>query len=174
MKQIFLYKKEGSSIVVSELYAMVDDEDFDTLSKHRWFLMKIYHCNTDILYARRYEGSTYNGTYKAILMHRVILNATERSQKVDHKDSNGLNNQKDNIRISTHSENMSNRRVSYKKEIKYLGVYFNKVTGTYNVDMTKDGKTYAVFGIKTVEAAAQTYNELVLKYNPVYGKLNIV
>jgi len=174
MKKIFLHKKQGKEIVVTDVFAMVDDNDYENVSKNKWYIMKLYHCNTEILYARRYEGSPKKGNHKAILMHRYILNANERSQKVDHKDGNGLNNQKENIRIGTHSENMSNRKVSYKKGIKYLGVYFNKKHGNYRAALKKNGKVYNKQSFKTPELAAKAYNDLVLMYNPIYGRLNII
>ncbi|HEY8659877.1 MAG TPA: hypothetical protein VIM07_04430 [Chitinophagaceae bacterium] len=174
MKQIFLHKKESNSIVLTSVYAMVDDEDYERLSKNKWYIMRLYHCNTDILYARRYEGSPKNGNHKAILMHREVLGATSRLEKIDHKDGNGLNNQKNNIRKCTHSENMSNRKVSHKKSNKYLGVFFKKNEDSYQAALKKDGKVYSTGYFKTTEQAAQAYNDLVLKYNPIYGRLNII
>ncbi len=105
MKQIFLYKTENRLIVQSSVFAIVDDEDYERLSKNKWYIMKLYHCDTEILYARRYDGSVKDENYKAILMHREILNVHGREKKVDHKDGNGLNNQKQNLRICTHSDN---------------------------------------------------------------------
>jgi len=174
MKKIFLHKREGKQIIQTGIFAMVDDEDYGLINSNRWYIMKLYHCETEILYARRYEGSPKKGNHRAILMHREILGANEKSQKVDHKDGNGLNNQKENIRIGTHSNNMSNRKVSYKKEIKYLGVTFVKKMGRYKPALKKDGKVYYKGSFETAELAAAAYNELVLKYNPVYGRLNII
>jgi len=175
MKQIFLYKSNGKSkksVILTDVYAMVDEDDFEYLSQHKWYLMKLYHCDTEILYARRYEGSPKMGNHKAILMHRVILKLSDRSQKADHKDGNGLNNQKANLRVSTHSENMSNRKVSYKKTIKYLGVYKNK--DTYIAALKNNGVVYRINGLKTPELAALAYNDLVIKYKPQFGRLNVI
>lgn len=174
MNKIFLYKKQGKEIVQTEVYAMVDEEDYQELSKHNWYIMKLYHCDTEILYARRYEGSPRKGNHKAILMHRFILGANDKSQKVDHKDGNGLNNTRDNIRIGTHSENMSNRKVSYKKDIKYLGVCNDRSNGKYKAILKKDGKVYTRYGFSSPELAAIGYNELIAKYNPIYGRFNII
>lgn len=174
MKKIFLYKKENNSIVITNTFAMVDDEDFNKISLNKWYIMKLYHCDTEILYARRYEGSPKKGNHKAILMHREILGANDRSQKVDHKDRNGLNNQKDNIRICSHSDNMSNRKVSYKKKIQYLGVCIDTDTKKYKAAMKLNGKLYGSSLFETPELAALAYNELVKKYKPDFGKLNVI
>jgi hypothetical protein len=173
MKKIFLYKRlENRVIVKTNVYVMVDDEDYESVSKNRWYIMRLYHCDTEILYARRYAGAPRNGDFRAVLMHREILGAVGREQKVDHKDGNGLNNQKSNIRICTHSENMSNRKAAHNKEVKYLGVWVCRKTGKYMASMKLNGKVYSSRQCETPELAALAYNELILKHKPEFGKLN--
>lgn len=53
-------------------------------------------------------------------MHRLILELTDRKIHADHKDHNGLNNQRNNIRPCTPTQNQNNSRASGKS--KYLGV----------------------------------------------------
>lgn len=174
MKKVFLYKKENGEIVKTDVFALVDDEDYDNISKNKWYIMKLYHCDTEILYARRYEGCPKKGNHRAILMHREILNAKSREQKVDHKDGDGLNNQKNNIRICSHSENMSNRKTAYNKKIKYLGVVCNFKSKKYSAAMKFNGVVYRTNSFDTPELAALAYNDLVLKYKPDFGKLNVI
>jgi hypothetical protein len=57
-----------------------------------------------------------------MLLHRFILGA-QKGQLVDHEDRNGLNCQKNNIRIATHAQNMQNRRGNAGSESGYKGVY---------------------------------------------------
>ncbi len=45
---------------------------------------------------------------RAIRMHRKIMNAPD-DMEVDHKNGDGLDNRKQNLRFATHSQNMSNR-----------------------------------------------------------------
>lgn len=174
MKKVFLYKKDGRSIVKTDVFATVDDADFERVSTNRWYLMKLYHCNTEILYARRYEGSPRMGNHKAILMHREILGAVKREQKVDHKDGDGLNNTRGNIRICSHSDNMSNRKVSYKKKIGYLGVSLVKKYNKYQAIMKLNGRCYRSSYCETAEDAAIAYNKLVEKHKPEFGKINVL
>lgn len=174
MRKIFLHKKDNNKIVLTNIFAVVDDEDFERISSNKWYVMKLYHFDTEILYARRYEGSPRRGNHRAILMHREILGATSSVQKVDHKDGDGLNNTKGNIRICTHSENMSNRKVSYKKSIQYLGVILDRKSSKYMAAMKLNGVVYKTPLFNTPELAAVAYNDLVIKYKPTSGKLNYI
>lgn len=85
-------------------FALVDDEDFERINSHKWSLGNVGRNN---LYAIR---SVYkNGKKeKTVYMHREVLELTSKKH-VDHVNSNGLDNQKANLRECTHSENMRNR-----------------------------------------------------------------
>lgn len=51
-------------------------------------------------------------TSTTILMHRIILGVTDPDLEVDHRDNDGLNNQRGNLRTCTHQENMRFRQPS--------------------------------------------------------------
>ncbi len=86
-------------------HALVDDEDFERLSKHAW---RLYDAKTT-RYAVR--GIRPNGKYLKLMMHReVLLMEPSRLPEVDHRDTNGLNNQKGNLRAGSHSQNQWNRK----------------------------------------------------------------
>jgi hypothetical protein len=84
-------------------YALVDNEDFEELSKYKWSAGK----NWNKYYAFR-QSSKNEGKRVIILMHRQILE-TPVGFHTDHKDGNGLNNQRKNLRIATASQNARNR-----------------------------------------------------------------
>lgn len=78
--------------------ALVDDEDFDWLNQYRWY----YHKGgTKLTYAR---GRMHEGSNKLVLMHRAIMNPPD-NMVIDHRDGNGLNNQRANLWICTNLEN---------------------------------------------------------------------
>ena len=58
-------------------------------------------------------------------MHRQILNAP-KGMVVDHKDGNGLNNRKSNLRLCTPAQNVRNRRPALGSSSKYKGVSRDK------------------------------------------------
>ena len=69
-------------------YAIVDDEDFDELSKHKWCLM--FTKGRSYAVRRPSENLT-------ILMHRFILNPPKQMD-TDHKNGDGLDNRRSNLR----------------------------------------------------------------------------
>ena len=84
-------------------FALVDDEDYDFLMQWKWQA----HKDKSTYYATRVEYG--KNIKKGIKMHRVIMN-TPRNMETDHKDRNGLNNQKYNLRICTRGQNQTNKR----------------------------------------------------------------
>ena len=70
-------------------FAMVDDEDFESLSKHTWCYLSGYA----VRHSKKDEGKK-----RLIFMHRQIVNAPDR-RRIFHVDGNRLNCQKENIRV---------------------------------------------------------------------------
>ena len=85
-------KKTGRVIkLFSGEYVRVDEEEFEKLNQHTWYLFK----SEKWQYAIRTEYK--NGTQKTIFMHREIMGVTDPKVYVDHRDHDGLNNQKNNL-----------------------------------------------------------------------------
>ena len=79
--------------------ALVDDADYEWLSKHKWYCLK----TAKLEYAAREE----NGT--TVYMHREIL-GFPKGVDIDHFDGDGLRNVRNNLRICSHEKNLQNRR----------------------------------------------------------------
>ncbi len=83
--------------------ALVSDEDYADLSLYKWCVSAQGRKGQNKLYAiRRHKG-------RKIWMHRLIMGLNEPFSKygnvVDHMDGNGLNNQRENLRVVSHVEN---------------------------------------------------------------------
>lgn len=118
-------------------FALVDDEDYDSLMKFKWQAKfrnnNWYACHS---YAIGKKTTT-------IPMHRMLLKP-EKGKIVDHKDHNGLNNQRYNIRICTYSQNAKNK--SSHGSSKYLGVHHDKGKKSWiNKDGSKTVKYYPIY-----------------------------
>lgn len=152
--------------------AIVDHQDFETISKYKWHANK----RGDLWYASAYINK------KITKMHRLIMDCKLfDKQIVDHIDGNGLNNQRINLRICTHSDNMKNRCSSKNGTSKYLGVcFYLKTSGkgniakypTYRAELQKNGKRMFVKDFKDEIEAAKAYNEAAIKYHGEFARLN--
>ena len=82
------------------LFAEVDDEDAEELSKRKWQATK------------RSDGNGYYAiNSQGQRMHRVLMGVDD-DRIVDHRDGDGLNNRKANIRTGTQSQNCVNRKTT--------------------------------------------------------------
>lgn len=104
-------------------YAIVDDDDYESLSKYRWGINGL-GTGRHHLYARRCKG--YGKSAQSFLMHREILNVTDRNIFVDHINHNCMDNRKENLRVCTHSQNMMNSKIHIDNKSGYKGVYWHK------------------------------------------------
>ena len=103
----------------------------------------------------------------AIKMHRLIMNFPET--EVDHKDGNGLNNRKKNLRTATHQQNCWNRKK--KKDgltSEYKGVSFKTSKGKWVVQI--NGRHVGLFTDE--KEAALAYNTLAKIEHGEFALLN--
>lgn len=106
------------------LSVTVDDDDYETLSKHKW---QAKNPRKNTYYATR-SIRLSNGRQKTVGMHRVITNCPD-GYDVDHIDGNGLNNCKSNLRVVTRRQNLQNRHAKTSSD--YVGVSFDKSKGKW-------------------------------------------
>ncbi|HOV27498.1 MAG TPA: hypothetical protein PK566_14230 [Pseudobacteroides sp.] len=102
---------------------------------------------------------------KQIRLHRLIMGVTDPKIEVDHKNWNGLNNCRWNLRIATHSENnqnMKGTRKQNKSNLPGVGEY----KGKYRARITVDGKTKYLGYFETPEEAHQEYLKAKAEYHP--------
>lgn len=82
--------------------AIVDAIDADLVGKFKWFLHK---CGN----ARRGSYATTQGEDgKKLSLHHLIFGKPNPGTEVDHKNGNGLDCRRDNLRLGTHAQNAAN------------------------------------------------------------------
>lgn len=156
--------------------ALVDDADFDWLNQWKWFVLKDKYT----YYARRNLPAGINGKRSSILMHRLILGVTDFQIEVDHKDHNGLNNQRNNLRQASKSENLANQVSHRETSSKYLGVslvkskYKDRIYFTWRAQIAKDGVKFHLGCYKTEIEVALAFNNGAKKIHGEFACLNKV
>ena len=106
-------------VLTQNQVAFVDDEDFEKLSQLRWHVYK----GRNTFYARR-NLPRVNGKQTSIHMHHEIIGKPPKGFEADHRDGNGLNNQRNNLRHVTSRQNGQN--LHCKKSSQYSGVCWHK------------------------------------------------
>ncbi len=154
MKKVYL--KNGG-------VAFVDDEDYEKVWGYEWYSLK--GPNTT------YAVTNTNTKGRLLSMHRLIMDAPPDTV-VDHRDRNGLNNCRHNLRLCTHQQNLWNRKKSGKRSWSpYLGVAVLP-NGRYRTQLRVDGRTVH-FGCFTEERdAALMYDAVVRRLRGEFATLN--
>ncbi len=143
-------------------FTKVDPDDFKKLSQYDW---QLFENKSGNLYAIRIEN------LKFIKMHRVIMNAPP-GIIVDHRNHDGLDNTKRNLRFATISQNNCNVKRTKKGSSKYRGVHLVKDTGRYRAIINYN-KIYKHLGyFDNEEDAARAYDEAAKIYHGEFAVLN--
>lgn len=103
----------------------VDDSDYERLSAFGWY-------RTSHGYAARGGG---------FYMHHEIMGKQPPGIEIDHRDGNGLNNQRDNLRICTKGQNRMNCAIMRNNTTGVKGVYWEKQQSKYRARITIKRKT---------------------------------
>lgn len=147
-------------------YAIVDDEDYERVTQFKW------QCHIDRSgqkYARRTDYS--NGGKRLVTMHSFIK-PPPVGMINDHRDGNGLNNQKTNLRECTRSQNCMNRRSRQPHGFK--GIAFNRQLQKWVAFIRTKGHTYHLGVFIEPISAARAYNQKAIELFGEFAKLNAV
>ena len=142
--------------------ALVDDEDAPRIRAFKWCAGWNESSRTYYAYRGISPAKSPTGKFRLVLMHRFILGIEHGDpRKVDHRDHNGLNNQKENIRACTHSRNMQNANSTYRpQKSKFKGV-----TSPHNrwlAQIKVQGKLVRLGTFTTEEEAALAYDRAAI------------
>lgn len=109
-------------------------------------------------------------------MHRLILGLTDPKIQVDHRNGNGLDNRRENIRVVTASQNQMNASKTKRPKVsKFKGVTRNlRRPGCYmwKALITMNNKTIFLGEYKHEREAARAYNEAARRLFGDYARLN--
>lgn len=135
---------------------IVDDEDFEWLSKNKWYAKFQNHTKT--FYSVRNE---YKPFHRMLQMHREI-SRTPTGMVCDHINHNTLDNRKENLRNVTNSQNLMNRSgATIRNKLGERCISMD--TNSFRVRIKADGKIVFCEWFSTIDAAIVARDK-ALKY----------
>lgn len=135
--------------------ALVDDDMYEELNQFKWFANKM----GNTFYAKR-MSPTINGKRHVIHMHHEILGKPPKGLMTDHRDGEGLNNQRKNLRHVTRRQNGQNRK-HQKTSSQYPGVNWIKRDKKWMAKIIIDGKTKYLAQLTDERKAFEAYRQAV-------------
>lgn len=147
--------------------AIVDECDAD-LIEFTWSAKyePKYH-RDDVYVARR--NARVDGKQKTIRMHREIMerivgSPLSRTELVDHKNGDTLDNRRSNLRIATKSLNAANAHERKTSTSPYKGVTLHKKTQKWQACIRENNVTHYLGLYEKPEDAHAAYCEAAVKY----------
>ena len=141
--------------------ALVDDRDYEQLSQYKWYAKNEGNTWYAVRGSKKLDGK---GKQKLIRMHREIMN-TQKGVMVDHRNGNGLDNRKENLRICTIQQNAYNRTRSQKNnKLGIKGVSWDKKLKKYKAGIKFNGKSIHLGYFNVLGDADSAYRKAEEKY----------
>jgi hypothetical protein len=143
----------------------IDETDAEKIAPYRW------HARVD-------RGGTWRITTTIVAadgkkttpyLPRLILNAPA-DRLVDHKDGNGLNNTRSNLRLATRAQNNRNRRINKTASGGFKGVV--RRDSSWEARIRADGARMQLGRFKSAEEAARMYDSAACHFYGEFARLN--
>lgn len=149
------------------LFARVDAVDFADVSRWNWCATKSKRGGYYAMRNRSPEEIATTRKRAPILMHRYLMG--DPSGSVDHRNRDGSDNRRRNLRNATSSQNGANS-MARKGSSKFKGVFLSK--GNWNASLRKNYKTFHLGRFDTEEAAARAHDEAARRLHGEFARVN--
>ena len=97
-----------------------------------------------------------------------MLHHDDFPEKVDHKDTDRLNNDISNLRPATAEQNMQNRNMPETNTTGVKGV--DKFSGKFRARITVEGQRHTLGLFNTKQEALEARNEAVMKHHGEFAR----
>jgi hypothetical protein len=146
---------------------MVNLEDKPVLASCSWY--------ADIRRKTVYARSDASKSHR--MLHRAILKPSRPEDLVDHKEGNGIDNRRCNLREATAAQNAINRKVRKRSRSGYIGVF--ETPSSWAAQINKEAGFWHLGNFDTPEEAAiardigaiQEYGDFATLNFPVLRRL---
>lgn len=146
--------------------ALVDDDDFERINQCKWFAWRGYGQS---FYATRSIGKSPN--QRRVWMHREIL-TLPHGVEIDHRDRNGLNNQRSNLRAATRAQNAANLPIPVTNTSGLKGVSWHAQSKSWCSTIHVNGKKRWLGTFSSKVAAALRYDKEAILLRGDFAAIN--
>lgn len=136
---------------------LVDDEDVARVRDIKW-------------YGRRDGLTMYAVSWCGAGVHRLILGAS-KGELVDHRNGDGLDNRRSNLRLATKRQNSQNGK-KIRGKVKLKGVTYRSDKDVYRARITVNGKTLHLGDFGTAEEAGGAYDRAAVLHFGEFASTN--
>ena len=166
VKRPIVIKGDIAYIQLTKGYtAVIDANDVPIVDGFNWCVL----VTKRIAYARTFLPRV-NGIQKEVLMHRLITGVCQDLQ-VDHKDGDGLNCRRANMREATNSQNRLNLRKPLNNTSGFKGVSWSKSSSKWESRITFNNKTFNLGYFDSIELAHAAYVKSSAELHGEFGRV---
>ena len=141
-------------ILTQSKVAVVDNIDFEWLNQWKWYAAHRKTKSGDLWYAvREIHPDT------CVLMHRIIAKRAclPPAEHYDHKDHDGLNNRRSNLRPATRTQNLGNQRKTANRSSSFKGVSWDESRNRWRAQICIENRRRFLGRFSKEEDAADAY-----------------
>ena len=143
---------------------LISDEDLERVAEWAWRKKTV---RPGVNYVEMANKKSKPG----IPLHRFIMNPPD-GLLVDHKDGDGMNNQRENLRICTNADNVRNRKLHSNSTTGYKGVWFYNSHKKYSASIMSHGNKYFLGLYDDPIEAARAYDKKARELHGEFARPN--
>lgn len=156
------------AISVGDHVVLIDEADVALIATHAWYVL-------------RTKGKSYAYTFikrRITYMHRLLAGVDD-GLEVDHKNGDGLDNRRLNLRSATHAQNTANRgksgfRAGKPTSSPLKGVSWHKQAKKWQALITVRGKRSSLGLFADEVDAGRAYDAAALAAHGAFARLNFL
>jgi AP2 domain len=148
--------------------AVIDAADVHLVEGWNWYA----NIDGNTIYAAR-KTPRKPGPRTSIIMHRAIM-ACEKDVMIDHRNGNGIDNTRGNLRSATNTQNQWNQNPPPRGSSRFRGVCWAKDTQKWQAQICigADKKRLYLGQFANETDAASAYNTAALIYHGDFASIN--